>query len=164
MKLVNTSDSDIATAFISDTNQDAVVTWKPMVSQIAKTKGVTKIFDSSKIPGEIRGSDGGPDRHPEPAGWVRSAFRQSARWSLVRDHEADDRNGPGDGQSPPGNCPGSEDTLASYKEMLSTTHLFDTPQSAATFTTAPDFQQKMNLVRQFCFSHGLLGETYEIGR
>src|ERR1700744_1885888 len=53
VKLVNTSDSDIATAFISDTNQDAVVTWKPMVSQIAKTKGVTKIFDSSKIPGEI---------------------------------------------------------------------------------------------------------------
>jgi NitT/TauT family transport system substrate-binding protein len=26
------------------------------------------------------------------------------------------------------------------------------------FTTAPDFQQKMNLVRQFCYSHGLLGE------
>src|SRR5206468_840649 len=40
VKLVNTSDSDIATAFISDTSQDAVVTWKPMVSQIAKSKGV----------------------------------------------------------------------------------------------------------------------------
>ena len=40
VKLVNTSDSDIATAFIADTSQDAVVTWKPMVSQIAKTKGV----------------------------------------------------------------------------------------------------------------------------
>ncbi len=53
VKLVNTSDSDIATAFIADNSQDAVVTWKPMVSQIAKTKGVTEIFDSSKIPGEI---------------------------------------------------------------------------------------------------------------
>src|SRR5580658_7156193 len=32
VKLVNTSDSDIATAFISDASQDAVVTWKPLVS------------------------------------------------------------------------------------------------------------------------------------
>src|SRR5450432_3669664 len=53
VKLVNTSDSDIATAFISDTSQDAVVTWKPLVSQIGKAKGVKAIFDSSKIPGEI---------------------------------------------------------------------------------------------------------------
>jgi NitT/TauT family transport system substrate-binding protein len=28
---------------------------------------------------------------------------------------------------------------------------------AAAFTTAPEFQQKMNLVRQFCYNHGLLG-------
>src|SRR5580765_6644225 len=36
VKLVNTSDSDIATAFIGDTGASAVVTWKPMVSQILK--------------------------------------------------------------------------------------------------------------------------------
>ncbi len=49
--------------------------------------------------------------------------------------------------------------------MLSTTHLFSTAQSAAAFTVAPEFQQKMNLVRQFCFSHGLLGEhTKSVGR
>ncbi len=54
VKLVNTSDSDIATAFIADTSQDAVVTWKPMVSQIAKTKGVTEVFDSHrKFPEKI---------------------------------------------------------------------------------------------------------------
>ena len=54
---------------------------------------------------------------------------------------------------------GSQDTLDSYKEQLSTTHLFYTPQSAVAFTTAPDLKQKMNLVRQFCFTHGLLGEN-----
>ena len=53
VKLVNTSDSDIATAFIGDTSQPAVVTWKPMVSQIAKQKGVKTLFNSSQIPGEI---------------------------------------------------------------------------------------------------------------
>src|SRR5271169_4859470 len=53
IKYVNTSDSDIAGAFLSDTSQEAVVTWKPLVSQILKGKGIAKIFDSSKIPGEI---------------------------------------------------------------------------------------------------------------
>jgi NitT/TauT family transport system substrate-binding protein len=52
---------------------------------------------------------------------------------------------------------GSEDSLESYKEQLGTTNLFFTPPAAITFTSAPDFKQKMNLVRQFCFTHGLLG-------
>jgi NitT/TauT family transport system substrate-binding protein len=53
---------------------------------------------------------------------------------------------------------GSQDTLASYKEQLSTTHMFYTPQSAVAETTAPDLKKTMDLVRKFCFSHGLLGE------
>src|SRR5215831_17188271 len=53
VQYVNTSDSDIASAFLTDARQDVVVTWKPLVSQIKKGKGVTSIFDSSKIPGEI---------------------------------------------------------------------------------------------------------------
>ena len=53
VRMINTSDSDIATAFIGDTSASAVVTWKPMVSQIAKQKGVTSLFNSSQIPGEI---------------------------------------------------------------------------------------------------------------
>src|SRR5664279_819171 len=51
--MINTSDSDIASAFISDTSASATVTWKPLVSQILKQKGITSLFDSSKIPGEI---------------------------------------------------------------------------------------------------------------
>src|SRR5580765_712997 len=53
VRMINTSDSDIATAFIGDTGASAVVTWKPMVSQIARQKGVTSLFNSSQIPGEI---------------------------------------------------------------------------------------------------------------
>src|SRR6516225_7300315 len=53
VRLINTSDSDIASAFISDSSASAVVTWKPMVSQIQKQKGVTSLFNSSQIPGEI---------------------------------------------------------------------------------------------------------------
>src|SRR5580658_4323958 len=53
VRMVNTSDSDIATAFIGDAEASAVVTWKPMVSLLAKMKGVTSLFNSSQIPGEI---------------------------------------------------------------------------------------------------------------
>jgi NitT/TauT family transport system substrate-binding protein len=54
---------------------------------------------------------------------------------------------------------GSQDTLASYKEQLSTTKMFYTPKEAADFGASPDLKQKMALVRQFCFDHGLLGSN-----
>src|SRR5579863_1557001 len=43
VRYVNTSDSDIASAFLTDSNQDVVVTWKPLVSQIVMGKGVTSL-------------------------------------------------------------------------------------------------------------------------
>jgi len=52
---------------------------------------------------------------------------------------------------------GSEDTLTSYKEQLATTKMFYTPQSAVEFGASAELKQKMALVRQFCFDHGLLG-------
>ena len=52
----------------------------------------------------------------------------------------------------------SEDTLASYKEQLATTHLFYTAPSALEMTKSDQLKKTMELVRQFCFSHGLLGD------
>src|ERR1700761_800532 len=143
VKLVNTSDSDIATAFISDTNQDAVDTLKPMVSQIEKTKGVTKIFDSSKIPGEIvdlmvvrtdilNRPDGSGQRFAKA---LAGAWYETTKLMTGKGPETD--------KVLQAIAEGSQDTLEAYKEMLSTTHLFATAQSAAAFTIAPEFQQKM---------------------
>src|SRR5205085_4696920 len=53
VRMINTSDADIAGAFISDRSASAVVTWKPLVSQIRKERGIASLFDSSQIPGEI---------------------------------------------------------------------------------------------------------------
>jgi len=159
VKLVNTSDSDIATAFISDASQDAVVTWKPMVSQIAKTKGVKVLFNSSQLPGEIvdlmvvrtevlNRPDGSGQRFAKAlaGAWYETTKLMSGKGpetdKVLREIAA-----------------GSEDSLESYKEQLSTTNLFFTAQSAAAFTASGDFKQKMNLVRQFCFAHGLLGSS-----
>src|SRR5689334_21353742 len=44
VRAINTSDSDIATAFLADSSATAVVTWKPLVSQIVKQKGVSTLF------------------------------------------------------------------------------------------------------------------------
>src|SRR3984893_4047809 len=53
VRMINTSDSDIAGAFIGDVSASAVVTWKPLVSQIQKQKGITSLFNSSqKFQGE----------------------------------------------------------------------------------------------------------------
>ncbi len=52
-----------------------------------------------------------------------------------------------------------ETAFPSFKEQLATTHLFYTPQSAVDFTQAAELKTKMDLVRQFCFRHGLLGEN-----
>ena len=52
MKVVNTSDADIAAAYKTP-DVTAVVTWKPMVSTILESPDAKEVFDSSKIPGEI---------------------------------------------------------------------------------------------------------------
>ncbi len=159
VRLINTSDSDIATAFLSDANASAVVTWKPMVSQILKQKGITSLFNSSQIPGEIldltvvrtdilERPDGSGQRFAKAltGAWYEMMAQMSAK-------------GPATDKVLSGIAEGSQDTLDSYKEQLSTTKMFYTPQSAADFGSSADLKQKMELVRQFCFDHSLLGSN-----
>ncbi len=150
--LVNTSDSDIATAFISNSSQEAVVTWKPMVSQILKTKGVTSLFNSSRIPGEIL------DlmvvrtevlKRPEGQKFAKALV---GAWYEVMSQMKSDK-------VLTGIAAAAQDSLASYKEQLSTTKLFYTPQSALEFMNPASVKPKMELVRQFCFEHHLLGDA-----
>jgi NitT/TauT family transport system substrate-binding protein len=157
VKLVNTSDSDIAGAFLGDTSQEAVVTWKPMVSQIAAAKGVKAIFNSSQIPGEIL------DlmvvrtevlNRPDGSG-QKFAKALTGAWYEVMAL----MSGAGADKVLTGIAEASKDTLASYKEQLSTTKMLYTSQAALDLTKSPELKQKMNLVRQFCFTHGLLGNS-----
>jgi NitT/TauT family transport system substrate-binding protein len=156
VKLVNTSDSDIAPAFLNNPEEQAVVTWKPLVSQIRKGKGITTIFTSAAIPGEILdllvirtellNRSGGQNFAKAVTGaWYETMGQLSGA-------------GPAKEKALRGTAAASEDSLDSIQEQLSTTHLFYTPQSAVNFLLSQEFQQKMDLVRQFCFTHGLLGE------
>ena len=159
VRMINTSDSDIATAFIGDTGASAVVTWKPMVSQIAKQKGVTSLFNSSQIPGEILDLTVVRTdvlNRPDGAGQKFAKALAGAWFELLAQMSNDTVLA--------AIAEGSQDTLASYKEQLSTTKMFYTPKEAAAFGASPELKQKMALVRQFCFDHGLLGARDEVRR
>jgi NitT/TauT family transport system substrate-binding protein len=158
VKYINTSDSDIASAFLTDASKPVVVTWKPLVSQIVKAKDVKVIFSSSQIPGEIldlmvvrtdilNRLDGSGQKFAKAlaGAWYEVMSQMTAKGGaadkvLTSIAEA------------------SQDSLTSYKEQLATTHMFYTPQSGAEMAASADLKKIMDLVRQFCFTHGLLGD------
>lgn len=157
VRLINTSDSDIASAFIADSSATAVVTWKPMVSQIAKQKGMTSLFNSSQIPGEILDlTVVRTDVLDKPDGVKFAKALTGAWYELMALMSA---QGPAADKVLSAIAEGSADTLASYKEQLSTTKMFYGALPAAQFGKSPELKQKMALVRQFCFDHGLLGSN-----
>ena len=159
VKLVNTSDSDIVGAFTGNASNPAVVTWKPLVSEILRQdKSVTSVFDSSKIPGEIM------DllvvrtevlKRPDGSG-ARFAKAISGAWYETMAQMAG--TGAANDKAIAGSAAASGDTVASYREQLKTTYLFSTPRDASGFADSAKIKQEMELVRQFCFHHGLLGE------
>ena len=155
VRMINTSDSDIATAFLTDSSTSAVVTWKPMVSQILKQRGITSLFNSSEIPGEILDLTVVRTdvlNRPDGSGRKFAEALAGAWYEMLAQ-----MTGPAADKVLAAVAEGSQDTLASYREQLSTTKMFYTPQSASDFALSPDLKQKMALVRQFCFEHGLLG-------
>ncbi len=159
LKLVNTSDSDIVGAFANSSSGQAVVTWKPLVSEIERQdKGISDIFDSSKIPGEIldllvvrtevlKRPDGSGERFAKAitGAWYETMAQLTA-------------SGAASDKAISGSAAASDDSPASYRDQLKTTFLFATPQAATGYTDSAKLREQMDLVRQFCFHHGLLGE------
>ena len=153
LKLINTSDSDIVAAFLNNKSNQAVVTWKPLVSQIVGDKSVTNIFDSSRIPGEILDLLVVRTEVLNRPDGQKFAKAITGAW-----YETIQQIATGQANALKYSAAASGDSIDSYKEQLKTTALFVTPKSAADFTDGPDLQQKMDLVRKFCFAHGLLGQ------
>ena len=158
VKYVNTSDSDIAAAFLTDASKPVVVTWKPLVSQIVKAKDVKVVFNSSQIPGEIL------DllvvrtevlNRPDGSGQKFAKAIAGAWYEVMGEMTAQGQAGD---KVLTGIAEASQDSLASYKEQLATTHMFYTPQSATQMASSSDLKKTMDLVRTFCFTHNLLGE------
>src|SRR5258707_1183669 len=158
VRMINTSDSDIQSAFLSDSSVSAVVTWKPMLSQLAQQKAVTSLFSSSQIPGEILDLTVVRTEVLDRADGSGKKFAKALAGAWYEMMSLMSAQGAAADKVLTSIAEGSGDSLASYKEQLSTTKMFYQPQSATQFGTSPELKQKMQLVRQFCFDHALLGK------
>lgn len=151
VKLVNTSDADIAALFISDDN-GAAVTWNPPLMQARNAEGAKLVFDSAQIPGEIIDMM-----------VVRTDAADSLKQALVgawyetlgvitgKGAEADKA------LEYMANASGA--TVAEFKAQLATTAMFYTPADAVAFVASQKPAQTMEHVRQFSFDKGLYGDT-----
>jgi NitT/TauT family transport system substrate-binding protein len=115
------------------------------------------LFDSSKIPGEILDLTVVRTEvlnRPDGSGQKFAKALAGAWYELMAQMSA---AGPASDKVLAAIAAGSQDSLAAYKEQLSTTKMFYTAKSAVEFGASADLKQKMELVRQFTFEHGLLG-------
>lgn len=149
MTLMNTSDSDIGPGFIANKDQQAVVTWNPMVLDIlTQVPGVTNAFDSSKIPHEILDimfvRTETLNKHPELAKALAGAWYETIALMKAGDQKALTVMAGEAGT-----------TVPSFQKQLETTAMFWTPKDAAEFTRSKKLVEVMDLVRKFSFDHGL---------
>jgi NitT/TauT family transport system substrate-binding protein len=150
LKLVNTSDSDIAAIFASDP-QSAVVTWNPPLMQCRNTKGAKLVFDSSQIPGEIIDlmvvrSDSPKELKKALVGaWYETMALMSGRSKEAKD-------------AVQFMAKFSGGTEAEFRGQLRTTNMFYEPAEAANFSRGEQLKKTMEYVREFCFTHGLFGQ------
>ena len=149
VKVVNTSDADMASAFATP-DVTAVVTWKPIVSTILEAPDAKLVYDSSKIPDEIIDLmvantaviKHNPDFGKALAGIWYETMSELATKPAAKEHMAK----------------ASGTDVAGYDEQLKTTKLFTTPAEALAFTTGADIKGKNELVAKFLFDKSLLGK------
>lgn len=155
VSVINVSDSDIAPAFIANKDQDAVVTWNPLVMEIEKTPGITKIFDSSQIPGEILDmmivNKATLDANPALAKALCGAWYEVMSIMSSRTPQTDNA------LTTMAKAGGS--SLTEYKAQLKTTAMFYKSQDAVDYMSGEEIKTNMKRVRNFCFKYKLLGDN-----
>jgi NitT/TauT family transport system substrate-binding protein len=149
IKVINQSDADIASVYLSDSN-GAAVTWNPMLQQVRNSKGTKLLFDSSKIPGEIidimfvktdadeRFKKALTGAWYETMGIMNSRNKASTEAIAAM---ADIAGG----------------TEGEFKAQLKTTAMFYDAKDAADFTASQKLVDTMDKVRNFSFEKGLFG-------
>lgn len=150
LTVVNTSDADIASLFISDSN-GAVVTWNPPLQQVRNADGAEMVFDSSQIPGEIIDlmvvKTDAPDELKKAlvGAWYETMAIMSTPGTAANEALAAMADATGA-------------TEAEFKAQLKTTSMFYGAAGAADFAASDKIKETMDSVRQFSFDKGLFGE------
>ena len=156
LSIINTSDQTIGASFISNDDWPAVVTWNPIVMQVAQTPGVTKLFDSSQIPGEILDLCVVNKKALDE----NKAFGEALvdAWFKVMGIMVKRGSTRNEALSTMASLAGCEKTVE-YTKQLETTFMFYNAQDAVSYVESQELKDDMDRVRRFCFDHGLLGEN-----
>ncbi len=147
---VNTSDADIVAAFGAP-DVSAAVAWNPQLSVMKGQAGVTQVFSSADIPGEILDLmvvdtatlKANPNLGKALAGiWYETV-------ALMQQQDAKGA------QARAAMAKLSGATPEMFDSQLKTTFLYADPKAAVAATNAPELVTKMTMVRDFSFSKGL---------
>lgn len=151
--LVNTSDSDILSSFMTP-DVTATVTWNPMLAELKKHPQANEVFSSHQIPGEILDlmvvKTDVIKQHPELAKALTGAWFETMS-VMSQDNEQGKA-----ARSMMAKASGTD--LETYEGQLATTHMFYQPADAIALTQSPKLTKTMSKIARFSFAHGLLGE------
>jgi NitT/TauT family transport system substrate-binding protein len=150
--VVNTSDADMVAAY-GTSDVSAVVTWNPLVSEILKVPGANKVFDSTKIPGEIIDMMVVNTETLKENPALGKAL-VGAWYEIMGLMTSDTPQGKAAKEEM---AKASGTDLAGFDAQLATTAMFYDPAKAVEFTKSGTLPKTMDLVRNFLFDHGILG-------
>ncbi|MBE0436069.1 MAG: lipid kinase, partial [Methylomicrobium sp.] len=133
----------------------AAVTLNPLLSEILKTPDAHKVFDSSKIPGEIIDllvvNTNTLEQNPNLGKALAGA------WYEIMDVMANDD---AQGKSAKNSMAAAAGTdLTGFESQLKTTKMFYEASDALDFSLSDHLIKTMERVAGFSFEHGLLGES-----
>jgi NitT/TauT family transport system substrate-binding protein len=150
IKVVNTSDADIVAAFGTPTAH-AVVTWNPQLSTVGAMPGTSKVFDSSKVPGEILDLMVVNTRtlkdNPALGKALTGAWFEVMALMKAKNTQALTQMAKASGAS-----------LEDYQKQLTTTALQFEPAEALRLVTGTQLPDTMKRVSKFSFEKKLLGD------
>jgi NitT/TauT family transport system substrate-binding protein len=153
VQVVNTSDADMVAVYSTD-DVSAVVTWNPLLSEIAAMPDSHVVYDSAKTPGEIIDmlviNTETLAEYPALGKALVGAWYETMALMSGSDSAAVDA------RTFLGEASGTD--LAGYEAQLASTQMFYTPTEALALTESKVVLATMEKVAEFSFDHGLLGD------
>ncbi len=153
VQVVNTSDADMVAVYSTD-DVSAVVTWNPLLSEIAAMPDSNVVYDSASTPGEIIDmlviNTETLAEYPALGKALVGAWYETMALMSGNDAAAVEA------RTFLGEASGTD--LAGYEAQLASTQMFYTPAEALALTESKVVLETMEKVAEFSFDHGLLGD------
>lgn len=152
ISVVNTSDADMVGIY-GTKDVTAVTTWNPLLSEILAMPNSYKVFDSSKIPGEIIDLMVVNTKTLKENPKLGKAL--AGAWYEIMDTMSSKSDKGTTARTEMAKASGTD--LKGFESQLGTTQMFYKSADAIKFTMSPKLKQTMQYVAEFSFEHGLLG-------